>query len=155
MNDTRVYTREEREHNTRLRQEKLHGHQPAGNAATRSTDGHSPPVFGIAWCDGNQPDNADHRECDSARPLTAADLLRSAAEVIEQRAALRDLPNGERSMLRAVTAYNALTGATMSELDGWTFMCVLKLARATAGTPHLDDFTDLAGYAALAGEGLA
>lgn len=57
-------------------------------------------------------------------------------------------------MLRAVTAYNALTGATLSELDGWTFMCILKLARATAGKPHLDDFTDLAGYAALAGEGI-
>lgn len=39
-----------------------------------------------------------------------------------------------------------------SELDGWIFMCVLKLARGTAGEPYLDDFSDLAGYGALGGE---
>ena len=58
-------------------------------------------------------------------------------------------------MARAVTAYNALTGAQLSETDGWVFMCVLKLSRAAAGRPHLDDYTDLAGYAALAAEGVA
>lgn len=87
-------------------------------------------------------------------PKAAADILREAAAVIEQRATLRDLPNGERSMARAVQSYNALTGSTLSELDGWIFMCVLKMARATAGKPHIDDFTDLAGYAALAAEGV-
>jgi hypothetical protein len=85
---------------------------------------------------------------------TAAEILREAASVIEQRATLRDLPNGERSMARAVEAYNALSGKSLTELDGWIFMCVLKMARATAGKPHLDDFTDLAGYAALAAEGV-
>lgn len=40
----------------------------------------------------------------------------------------------------------------LTELEGWLFMCCLKMARATAGRNHLDDFTDLAGYAALAGE---
>ena len=89
----------------------------------------------------------------SDTPNQSADaLLLAAAEAIRQRAALRDLPEGERSMARAIAAYNALTGATLSELDGWLFMCILKLSRATAGEAHIDDYTDLAGYAALAAE---
>jgi hypothetical protein len=83
----------------------------------------------------------------------ASDFLREAAQVIEERGKLRDNEEGERSMKRAVEAYNALCGSRMEgELDGWLFMCVLKLARATAGKPHLDDAVDLAGYAALAAE---
>jgi hypothetical protein len=85
--------------------------------------------------------------------MKADDILRQAADIIEDRGKLRDNEQGERSMARAVAAYTALRGPVMqSELDGWIFMCVLKLARATAGKPHLDDFSDLAGYAALAGE---
>lgn len=85
--------------------------------------------------------------------MKAADYLRTAAEVIEQRGQLRDKPDGERSMERAVDAYITLNGPTLqTELDGWLFMAVLKLARATAGKPHVDDWTDLAGYAALAAE---
>lgn len=83
-----------------------------------------------------------------------AEILREAAATIEARAVLRDRPDGERSMERAVDAFNGLTGgnARLTELEGWLFMCCLKMARATAGTPHEDDFTDLAGYAALAAE---
>lgn len=89
----------------------------------------------------------------SDTPNQSADaLLLAAAEAIRQRAALRDLPEGERSMARAIAAYNALTGANLSELDGWLFMCILKLSRAQAGEAHIDDYTDLAGYAALAAE---
>lgn len=84
--------------------------------------------------------------------MSAADILRTAAEVIEQRGQLRDKPDGERSMARAVASFNALTGKNLSELEGWLFMSVLKMARATAGKPHLDDWTDLAGYAALGAE---
>jgi hypothetical protein len=84
--------------------------------------------------------------------MSAASVLREAAAVIEQRAQFRDTPDGERSMERAVKAFNTLTGANLTELEGWIFMSVLKLARATAGKPHLDDYTDLAGYAALAAE---
>lgn len=83
---------------------------------------------------------------------TAHQILREAADAIEQRAALRDLPKGERSMSRAVAIFAAATGRQLSELEGWTFMICLKLARANAGANHLDDYTDLAGYAALAGE---
>lgn len=85
--------------------------------------------------------------------MKADDILRQAADIIEERGKLRDNAEGKRSMARAVSAYTALRGTVMeSELDGWIFMCVLKLARATAGASHLDDFSDLAGYAALARE---
>lgn len=85
----------------------------------------------------------------------AAQVLRDAAAIIEERGRVRDNEAGERSMARAVAAFNALTGRRLTELDGWLFMSVLKMARATAGKPHLDDWTDLAGYAALGAECLS
>ena len=85
-------------------------------------------------------------------PSPAETILRNAAAAIEQRAAQRDLQDGERSMARTVAAFNALTGGSLSERDGWLFMAVLKAARATAGAHQLDDYTDGAAYFALAGE---
>lgn len=85
-------------------------------------------------------------------PSPAETILRNAAAAIEQRAAQRDLQDGERSMARTVAAFNALTGGSLSERDGWIFMAVLKAARATAGAHQLDDYTDGAAYFALAGE---
>ena len=82
----------------------------------------------------------------------APTILRSAADAIAQRAQLRDCPKGERSMGRCVAAFNAITGHQLTEVEGWHFMELLKLARATAGGHHLDDHTDRAAYAALAGE---
>lgn len=105
-----------------------------------------------AWFSKKLLGSDDEAPTLNAPPKSAADILREAAAVIEQRAAVRELPDGERSMARTVQAYNALTGSTLSELDGWIFMCVLKLARGTAGAPQVDDFTDLGGYAALAAE---
>lgn len=84
--------------------------------------------------------------------MNATEILRDAADIIEQRAIIRDLPDGERSMCRAVKMFNAAKGYGLSEFDGWIFMCCLKISRATAGNTHPDDFMDLAGYAALAGE---
>ncbi len=85
---------------------------------------------------------------------TAPKILETAANTIEQRAIERDLDNteGERSMRRAVTAFNALTGLGMSTTQGWIFMAILKAARATAGTHQPDDYIDGAAYFALAGE---
>lgn len=89
---------------------------------------------------------------DAAAPVSAPAILRDAARAIDHRAALRDCPQGERSMARCVAAFNAITGHTLTEVEGWHFMELLKLARATAGGHHLDDHTDRAAYAALAGE---
>ncbi|UPG86808.1 DUF6378 domain-containing protein [Luteibacter aegosomatis] len=84
---------------------------------------------------------------------TAAEILRAAAGHIEDRAAQRDQPGGERSMARTVAAFNALTGHQLSERDGWLFMTTLKMARACCtptGIP--DDYEDGAAYIGLAGE---
>lgn len=84
--------------------------------------------------------------------MNAPDILTRAAQHIADRAASRDQPQGERSMARAVGAFNALTGHTLSERDGWLFMVALKAARATAGAHNPDDYEDGAAYFALAGE---
>lgn len=84
---------------------------------------------------------------------SAAQIVQKAADEIAQRGQLRDKSDGERSMKRTVDAFNGLLGRpALTEQEGWLFMCVLKMARATAGKHHLDDYTDLAGYAGLAGE---
>lgn len=55
-------------------------------------------------------------------------------------------------MARTVELFAAMTGVQMTEIDGWRFMICLKLARSTSGKPKLDNYVDLAGYAALLGE---
>lgn len=95
---------------------------------------------------------AFHEAMALLRKEEAPAILRNAAQAIDDRATLRDCPAGERSMTRCVAAFNALTGHALSETEGWHFMSILKLARATAGGHHLDDHTDHAAYAALAGE---
>jgi len=84
--------------------------------------------------------------------MNAHQILLAAAETIQKRGALRDKPQGERSMAATVKAFNALTGHNLSEVQGWQFMAVLKLARANGGTFHADDYQDGAAYMALAGE---
>ena len=86
---------------------------------------------------------------------TAHEILERAAAHIANRAASRDLPDGERSMGRAVAAFTALTGKRLSEADGWLFMVCLKAARATAGAYTPDDAEDGAAYFALFGEAQA
>lgn len=82
----------------------------------------------------------------------APDLLLEAADIIAQRADQRDQPDGERSMRRTVAAFNALYGARITEVQGWQFMALLKMARAAGGNTRRDDYLDQAAYAALAGE---
>ena len=81
--------------------------------------------------------------------MKAPDLLREAATIIDQRSASRDLP-AERAMRRTVGAFNTLTGQSLTETQGWLFMAVLKLARASAGAFQRDDLLDGAAYMALA-----
>lgn len=80
-------------------------------------------------------------------------LLTTAADTIVNRAVERDNEaKAERSMGAAVSAFNALYGAHMSETQGWMFMAILKAARARQGRFNIDDFIDGAAYFALAGE---
>ncbi len=84
----------------------------------------------------------------------AVDILISAADEIAARADQLDRENGERSMARAVTTFNALTGHSLSQRDGWVFMVVLKLSRSQNGRPIIDDYLNGAAYMALAGESI-
>ena len=87
----------------------------------------------------------------SAR-LTAPDFLERGAQHMRDRAAQRDKPDGERSMARAVAAFNAQEGTNLTEEQGWRFMIQLKYSRACAGVFVADDYEDMAAYAGLAGE---
>lgn len=81
------------------------------------------------------------------------EVLSLALNAFKERGAVRDLPNGERSMLTAVRIYNSFyPDRNMSELDGWMFMIALKIARSLQGSFVMDDYVDLAGYAGLAAE---
>ena len=84
--------------------------------------------------------------------LTAPDFLERGAQHMRDRAAQRDKPDGERSMARAVAAFNAQEGTSLTEEQGWRFMVQLKYSRACAGVFVADDYEDMAAYAGLAGE---
>lgn len=83
---------------------------------------------------------------------TATTLLQEGQDILKARAALRDSDDGGRSMARAVAIFNAWTGSSMSEEDGWRFMIALKQAREIQGDFHKDDYQDLVNYSALLGE---
>jgi len=82
---------------------------------------------------------------------TALTILEQALAAIADRAPVRDC-DGVRSMRRTVVTFNNLTGNELSERDGWIFMLCVKLSRSQQGNFHVDDYVDLAGFAALAGE---
>lgn len=83
--------------------------------------------------------------------MEAPKILQSAAETMNSRAAERDT-EAERSMARTVKAFNAMYDKDLTEVEGWRFMEMLKMARAHGGVPRLDDYLDGAAYSALAGE---
>lgn len=84
--------------------------------------------------------------------LTSEKILELAAKEMRDRAAYYDAPDGERSMARTVAAFNAIHGTQITEVQGWQFMELLKMARSTQGAPREDNHVDGAAYAALAGE---
>lgn len=84
----------------------------------------------------------------------AADFLEEAVTTMKKRAMQRDAEQ-ERSMARTVAIFNAWTGGSMSEADGWRFMICLKQAREIQGAYLRDDYVDLAAYTGLLGEHLA
>jgi len=88
--------------------------------------------------------------------LSAPTLLRIAAETLAERSKDYDNPEGERSMKATVAVFNAVTGHSMTETEGWLFMCALKQVRAfTGGKLHADSMIDLIAYSALMAESAA
>ena len=84
--------------------------------------------------------------------IGAHEFLERGVSHMRDRAVQRDSEAGERSMARAVAAFNAQEGTNLTEAQGWRFMIQLKYARAVNGVFVADDYEDMAAYAGLAGE---
>ena len=96
------------------------------------------------------PSNVDLSTTSMKKETLAPELLKSGITAMEQRAALRDSPEGERSMAKTVAMFNAYLGKeTLTVEDGWAFMIMLKMIRAQNGNFHADDYVDMASYSAL------
>jgi hypothetical protein len=85
----------------------------------------------------------------------ASDILNTAAEHMKERASIYDQAQGERSIGKTVTMFNTLTGAGLTDEQGWLFMVCLKMVRAQQGRYRADSYEDGAAYFALAGESAA
>ena len=86
-------------------------------------------------------------------PVQAPELLGRAAALMYERGKTYDEPEGERSMGKAVAAFNAITGHTLSESEGWLLLQVLKDVRLFARSAyHADSAEDCIAYAALKAE---
>lgn len=87
------------------------------------------------------------------KTITAPELLNKAADIMEERGKQYDKPEGERSMGRAVKAFNAITGHQLIESDGWLLLQVLKDVRdRQRANAHIDSLEDCIAYAALKAE---
>lgn len=85
--------------------------------------------------------------------MDAAEMLQRAADLMIERGRQYDKRNGERSMTRAVEAFNAVTGHDLKESDGWLLMVCLKMVRSeTTDAPHADSLHDLVAYSSLFAE---
>lgn len=83
----------------------------------------------------------------------AAEILSKAAAHMEERGKTYDAPGGERSMGKTVAAFNAITGAEITEAQGWLLMQLLKDVRLfTRPGYHADSAEDAIAYAALKAE---
>lgn len=85
----------------------------------------------------------------------AHEILEAAQGHMKDRAATYDKPQGERSMCATVEAFNAITGAGITEEQGWLFMILLKAVRSQQGAYRADSYEDGAAYFALMGEAAA
>ena len=59
---------------------------------------------------------------------------------------------GERSMGATVAAFNAATGHSLTEEQGWMFMIFLKAVRTQQGNFKADNYEDGAAHFGLMGE---
>lgn len=91
-----------------------------------------------------------------AKAESAGSLLSKAKGHMDARAAQYDKPEGERSMGKAVEAFNAITGRNLTEPEGWLLLQVLKDVRLFQRPGyHADSAEDCIAYAALKGEAKA
>ena len=88
---------------------------------------------------------------------TASEFLHKAAELMKQRGQQYDKQEGERSMGKAVAAFNLITGQSLSEAEGWLLLQILKDVRQwqVPDGYHADSAEDCVAYAALKAEALS
>jgi hypothetical protein len=113
---------------------------------------------GLSWeaLEANPLTMADVGLADSCSPVTALDLLSSAAKHMADRAATYDKPEGERSMGATVTAFNAITRQDLTEAEGWLLLQLLKDVRLFQRPGyHADSAEDCIAYSALKAESKA
>lgn len=89
--------------------------------------------------------------------MKANEILKRAAEHMQDRAATYDKKDGERSIGATVAAFNAVTGDGLmnSEERGWLFMSLLKKVRSQQGEYRADNYEDDTAYSSLQGEAAA
>lgn len=86
----------------------------------------------------------------------AQSILNAAACHMQARAATYDTPEGERSMGKAVQAFNAIAGRDLSEAEGWLLLAMLKNVRLFQRPGyHADSAEDAVAYGALLAEAKA
>ena len=107
--------------------------------------------FQSLYCETHEPSNTVLPPPNTS----AAHILQTAAKHMEDRAATYDQQGGERSIHKTVTMFNILTGAGLTDEQGWLFMTCLKMVRAQQGRYRADSYEDGAAYFALAGESAA
>jgi hypothetical protein len=89
------------------------------------------------------------------KPKSAADYLGKAQALMIERGKQYDKPEGERSMGKAVMAFNAITGLNIRESEGWLLLQILKDVRQWQNPAfHADSAEDCVAYAALKAEAL-
>lgn len=96
-----------------------------------------------------------HHRPAPAPNVTVSSLLTEAAQTVDQRGKDYDPAKGqERSMARIVEAFNTVTGADLTEAQGWYFMELVKAVRffTNEATPHRDSLIDGIAYAGLRAE---
>ena len=83
----------------------------------------------------------------------AASILQDAIDAMSERGKSYDTDGKgvERSMDKVVAMFNTLTRHTLTTEQGWDFMILLKLVRASQGYKH-DNYIDGSAYFGLAGE---
>ena len=84
--------------------------------------------------------------------VSAHKVLLAAAGHLEDRAVTYDNAQGERSIPLVIELFNKIRGKDLTPADGWLIQVLLKIVRANQGEFKLDNFEDLAAYAALWGE---
>ena len=89
--------------------------------------------------------------------MKAHEFLGKAQALMLERGKQYDKPEGERSMGTAVTAFNTITGQSLTEAEGWLLLQVLKDVRQwqNPASYHSDSAEDCVAYAALKAEALS